>query len=135
MKKKTEFYKYVLSNVKTIPFSSVCFDFSKNSLVLEEDFISHINKKYALEIINFEQKSEFFCFPLSIREEQKILDTITYGCKVDNQLYLQYKSVNANTTESDKYVVVDMIAYSNPTNKKELISFLQYITEYIKNKQ
>ena len=129
---KNEFYEYVRGKIAGIP-SSGYFDFSLNYFVLEEDFMNYINEKYTLTLINFEQDSRYFCFPPAIRDEQKISDTIIYHYKVNNQLYLEYKTFNVNTIESDKYIILDMIAYSSDANQKELISFLEYISEYIKN--
>ena len=129
---KNEFYKYVKNKIQSIPCSGY-FDFSLNHFVLEESFVNHINEKYLLTPINFQQNSIYFCFPPTIRDEQKIEDTIIYNFKVNNQLYFEYKAFNTNTIESDKYCILNLVAYSSETNQKELVSFLEYIGEYIKN--
>jgi len=128
---KNEFYKYVKEKIKSIPCSGY-FDLSNNHMMLEKDFLLHINKEYIVTLINFQQKSKYYYFPLSVKKEQIITDIITYYFKVNNQMYFEYKSTNKNTTKSDKYHIINMIAYSSESNHKELILFLEYISNYIK---
>lgn len=131
---KNQFYKYVKQNVAGIP-CSVYLDFSFNHFVAEGTLITHLLTKYSLELINFEQKSDFRCFPSNIKEEQSISEDTVYHFTVNNQLYLEYEAYNSNVLETNKSLVRNVLVYSSKTNQKELISFLEYISEYIKNNQ
>lgn len=130
---KKDFYKYIKKIIKTIPCSGY-FDLSDNYFILEDEFLSFINEKYSTTLINFQQESKYKCYPETIRDEQIVSDTIIYHFKLNNQLYLEYKSYNKNTIESDKYIMIYLSVYSSEINQKELISFLEYMDLYIKNK-
>ena len=125
-----EFYDFVKENIKGLPCSG-SFDFSFNTYVKEEDFITYINKVYPLTLINFEQDSTYHCFPPT---KQRIEDRLTYHYKINNQIYFEYCTFNPDTsTEVDEYRVLNMVAFSSVTNQIELEVFLEYISEYIKN--
>lgn len=136
---KDRFYKYVKNEVKKIPNSAYLF--VSILKVKEEDFLSHISKKYNLELINFCQQEEFgLCDSdyqdkrLPISKDTVIRDTITYHYKVNNQLYLEYIVISDDLNKNHPYIVESLTVYSNEINQGELISFVQYISEYVKNK-
>ncbi len=131
---KNQFYKLVKQNVAGIPCSGY-LDFSFNHFVVEENLMVDIISKYSLELVNFEQKSDFRCFPTTIREEQSISENTIYHFTINNQLYLEYETYTSNILKGDKSLIKSMLVYSSKTNQKELISFLEYISEYIKNNQ
>lgn len=129
---KNSFYKYVKNEIKKIP-NSAFFDVSALD-ISEDDFIDYIRKMYSVDLINFDKKtlSGKQNFDGSIIVE--IEDTMTYHCKLNNQLYLEYVFVNKDIKNDFPYLLRSISVYSSTTNEKELISFIEYISEYIKNK-
>jgi hypothetical protein len=131
---KEEFYNYVKNEIKRIPnSSSVCL----YPIVLKEnEFLSHIDGRFHLELINFNQdlSYESVSWTPDSNESKVLRDTITYHYKVNNQLYLEYNVICNDLKENYPYILQDMIIYSNDINKDELISFIEYINDYLKNK-
>jgi hypothetical protein len=93
-----------------------------------------------MDIINFEKNSDYKLVditqpgdPFNKNHDYKkeIYDVITYHFKINSLLYLEYKVVNTNLLKSNEYTLMDMTVYSSLTNQKELILFLQYISDYV----
>lgn len=130
------FYDYV-NNLTNIPCSGY-LDLN-NMDIEEEEFISHIIFKYKMDMINFEKESHYEYkkeIDGSINKNVLVIkDNIKYHFKINNILYLEYNVTNKDCLDSDGYMLIDIIVYSGLTNHKELILFLGYIDEYIKNKK
>jgi hypothetical protein len=136
---KDKFYKYVKNETKKIPNSA--FLYISILKVNEEDFLSCISEKYHLELINFCQDSEFgLCDSdcqdkrMPISKDKVLRDTITYHYKINNQLFLEYIVISDDLNKNHPYIVENLTVYSNDINKNELISFIQYVGDYVKNK-
>jgi len=131
---KNKFYKYV-KKLTNFPCSSY-FQLSKLN-INEDQLVAHINLKYKMDIINFEKNSDYKLVdnnaPVGTSTEyrKEIYDVITYHFKINSLLYLEYKVVNTNLLKSNDYTLIDMTVYSSLTNQKELILFLQYISDYV----
>jgi hypothetical protein len=122
---KDNFYEYVISEVK-IPCSSH-INISKIDID-ENDFVNYLTEnKYSLDLINFLKETDYQINNI----QKKIDDQITYHYKINNQLYFEY---NVCKRDSDKYVIVDITAYSSKLNMSELVRFLDVIDKYIQNK-
>jgi hypothetical protein len=92
-----------------------------------------------MDLINFEKSSDYNYSSHKLRESEDnkvlgICDKITYHFKINNILYLEYKVINTNLLKSNDYTLVDLIIYSSLTNQKDLILFLEYISDYVNNK-
>jgi hypothetical protein len=135
---KDKFYKYVKNEIGRIPNSAYLFISILG--IKEDDFLEHINKKYHLQLINFCQHEEFCRCEKDHSDKREpiygtiIRDEITYHFKIDNMLYLEYIVVSEDLNKNYPYIVEKLTVYSNEVNKNELISFIEYVGDYVKNK-
>ncbi|MFW6225604.1 MAG: hypothetical protein ACOC3V_01430 [bacterium] len=133
---ENSFFNFVKEQIKGIPCSA---SLDVEPLKIEEDqFLKLIDENYDSYLLFFKKYSIFG----GVEDKDIEYDTyieveenISYYLKLNNQIFLEYKTYNNNKnfmSGIDVYTVSLINVYTSNTHNIELIKILSLISDYIK---